>query len=57
MQGVKAKIHNGTYIYFTGDPTDIHFREGYANFTWNATLAIEGTLFLAGGTYLNNIFV
>ena len=28
MQGVKAKIHNGTLIYWAGDERFVDFREG-----------------------------
>ena len=57
MQGVKAKVHNGTFIYWADDETQIAFRDGFANFTYNATLATEGTIYLPEGTYLNNIFL
>ena len=57
MQGVKAKMHNGTLIYFADDETQIDFVEGQTNFTLNATLAVKGTIYLPGGTYLNNVFL
>jgi hypothetical protein len=57
MQGVKAKMHNGTLIYFADDETQIDFVEGQTNFTLNSTLAVKGTIYLPGGTYLNNIFL
>ena len=57
MQGVKAKIHNGTFIYWADDETNVGFRDGFANFTFNATLATKGSIYLPAGTYLNNIFL
>ena len=57
MQGVTAKMHNGTLIYFADEETPINYVEGGANFTLNATLSVKGTIYLPGGTYLNNIFL
>lgn len=59
MQGVTAKMHNGTLIYFADEETPINYVEGSggANFTLNATLSVKGTIYLPGGTYLNNIFL
>ena len=57
MEGVKAKMHNGTLIYFADEETPINFAEGGTNFTLNATLDVKGTIYLPGGQYLNNIFL
>lgn len=57
MQGVKAKIHNGTFIYFADDETSVDFRNGNANFTYNATISTKGSIYLPAGTYLNNIYI
>ena len=57
MQGVKGKVHNGTFVYWAGDERPVDYRNGFANFTYNATIATTGTIYLPAGTYLNNIFV
>ena len=58
MRGVRAKIHNGTVgAYFADDMVDVHFHNDTANYTYNATMSIEGNFILAGGLYLNNIFI
>ena len=57
MQGVKAKIHNGTFIYWAGDETHAELNDGYANFTFNATIAFAGNIYVPENIYLNNIFV
>jgi len=57
MQGVRAKLHNGTFIYFAEDETQANYEKGYANFTYNATISTKGSIYLPEGTYLNNIFI
>lgn len=57
MQGVKAKLHNGTFIYWADDETQANYQNGYANFTYNATISTKGSIYLPEGTYLNNVFV
>ena len=37
MSGVKAKLHNGTFIYWADDMIEVHEHVGYSNFTYNAT--------------------
>jgi hypothetical protein len=57
MQGVRAKLHNGTFIYWADDETQAVMQNGYSNFTYNATISTKGSIYLPAGTYLNNVFV
>lgn len=57
MQGVTAKLHNGTFIYWADDETEAVMQNGYSNFTYNATISTKGNIYLPANTYLNNVFV
>ena len=58
MKGVRAKLHNATqFAYLADDLVDVHFHDGTANYTYNATIDFEGNFILKKNIYLNQIFI